>query len=737
MLVRVVYPHRSAPDLMFPCNLPDPTYEEDAPCPGSWRVQLDTLDALREEGLALEYPKDIHALDKAVWHTALMTEVVFDVRHQLIACIFVDGYTISWPLSAVANVSRCMTSLELVMSSMRNLVHHSESGRPSWICDPAASPVPEAIPPIQPDAASVSTSSHRSKHRRQRSLLGSIVSAFKGMIPDNIGRSSGPILPSSLPPLKIPSVHSHARTASTFSRTQLSPPTSPTVAEPPPPPPPTKFKLVIRPRQDISPPKHAKVLQPEQILRHYAQSVLLDVVREHVYPMFSTTGSPSFAETPRPIEWAAQVAGFPPGLYPAWIARSMFRQTEERMREIIAEANARGLSDTLVCGAVAPASVAHSSSRDSDDSDDTISASTSASATSLATETDGSSVHTPIDSPSCSPFVPAPAAFGQLHPTDSKAMPQVPRSPSSPEHDLEMSALEALGSRLYSILTRLSSTPRQIDNMQQNARCGSDLTVLEIKSRRRAWSCRDFVGGARLSLVGFAAPARSSPLARCEPITAEMVAELQAQTIEEKPRARLLCLADEGAEFGIPGASGGVKAMTKELDSRLFPLSEEDEDDEEESLMSYPSGYSFDEYVGDDEWHDGAEYDLESGLLAFPRPRNAQPPTSSPYTFPHSHSHPMVRPRTQSMRIEPSLLSSSASESQSLSGEGSLSSQSLLCQPLNVKVPVPVILDTGDELAGDHRHGAEFTLAMDLPSPFSPVPRGWIGDGADGVPSRR
>ncbi|KAI0816919.1 hypothetical protein BC628DRAFT_1334037 [Trametes gibbosa] len=741
MLVRVVYPHQSAPDLMFPCNMSDPMYDEDTPCPGSWRVQLDTLDALQEEGLALEYPKDIHALDKAAWHTALMTEVVFDLRHNLVACIFVDGYTISWPLSVVANVSRCMASLELVMSSMRSLTHSSDYGGRNWTSNPAAHPVPETITPIQSDAASVSASSHRSKHRRQKSLLGSIVSAFKGMIPDNIGRNSGPILPSSLPPLRITPVHAHARTASTFSRTQLSPPASPTVAEtPPPPPPPTKFKLVIRPRQDISPPKHAKVLQPEQILRHHAQSVLLDIVREHVYPMFSTTGPPSFAEAPRPIEWAAQVAGFPPGLYPAWIARSMLRQTEERLREIVAEANARGITDVLVCGAVAPASVPQRLSQDSDDSDDTISASTSASATSLTTETDGSSVHTPIDSPGCSPFVPASASFGQLPSADSKAMPQVPRSPSPPEYVFDVStyhALSGLSSRLFTILSRLGSTPRQIHNMQQSSRYGSDLTVLEIKSRRRAWSSRDFVGGARLSLVGLSTPARSSPLARCEHVTAEMVAAMQAEAVEEKPRTRLLCLADEGAEFGIPGASGSVKVMTKELDSRLFPLSEEEEDDEDESLTSYPPGFSIDEYVGDDEWREGAEYDLESGLLAFPRPHNPQAPASSPYTFPHSHSHPMVRPRTQSMRIEPSFLPPSATEPQSMPGDGSLSSQSLLCQPLNMKVPVPVILDNGDEFGGGHRHGAEFTLAMDLPSPFSAVPRGWVGDGVSGARSRR
>ncbi len=60
--------------------------------------------------------------------------------------------------------------------------------------------------------------------------------------------------------------------------------------------------------------------------------------------------------------------------------------------------------------------------------------------------------------------------------------------------------------------------------------------------RTPAWSCRAFVGGARLSLVGLSTPVRSSPLARCEPVTAaEMLAQLQAQAAQETGRMRLAC----------------------------------------------------------------------------------------------------------------------------------------------------------------------------------------------------
>ncbi|KAI0356849.1 hypothetical protein OH77DRAFT_1436034 [Trametes cingulata] len=730
MLIRIVLPYPQS-DITFTCAMPDPMHDDSKPCPGAWRVQLDTLEALQEEGLALEYPRDVHALDKAAWQSALMNEVIFDVVRRMIVCIFVDGYTVSWPMSAGGNEVRCMASLEGVISTVRRITPASHPARRQWISDSPLSPTQESPNVPQPEVASVSSSSNRSKHRRQRSFLGSIVSAFKGILPDNLGRNSGPLLPSSLPPLKIPSAHSHSRTSSTFSRTQVSPPTSPIAAESLPRP---SFRLVIRPREAIPPPRGQSPLEPQQLLRRQARSLLLDTVREHVYPMFSTTGAPSFASQPGLIEWAAQVAGFPPGLYPAWAARSMLRQTEERLRELVTEASARGFGNALVCGAVAPAPPSQQSSPDSDDSDDTTSATTSASATSLTTETDGSSVHTPTDSPACSPFVPAAEWLPQLPVYESKAPPQVPRSPSPPAYDFDMPtyhALNTLRSRLFAILTRLGSTPRQIHNLQQGMRYGSDLTVLEIKSRRRAWSCRDFVGGARLSLIGLSTPVRSSPLVRCEPVTAEDLARIQAQVAEENERARLACLPDEGAEFGVPGPCGGVRVMTKELDSRLFPLSEEDEEEEDEPRTGYRSGYSFDEYVEDEEWRNSPEYDLESGLLTFPRPDAVTASTAGPYSLPHSQSHPGVRPRTRSMRIDGPPRPISVSESQSLSSGGGLSPHSLLCQPLNVKVPVPVMLDNGDSLSG-HSHGAEFTLSMDLPSPYStsprsPSPRGWVG----------
>ncbi|KAI8996667.1 hypothetical protein BD414DRAFT_513012 [Trametes punicea] len=726
MLVRVL-PAQPLSEITFNFAMPDPMHDDHKPCPAAWRIQLDTLEALQEEGLALDFPRDIHALDKSTWHSALLNEVIIDAVRRMFVCIFIDGFTVSWPMSAIGKEARCLASLDEVSLMVRRYTQGDQSRR-YRVVNSTLSPVEEASSATQPETSS-STSSQRLKHRRQRSLLGSIVSAFKGMLPDNLGRNSGPLLPSSLPPLKISSVPGHARSSSTFSRTQMSPPTSPTTPEFQSPPP---FKLVIRPRPPLNLPQGYVPPDPQQALRQYAKSLILDIIREYVYPMFSTTGPPSFSNGPRTIEWAAQVAGFPPGLYPAWAARSMLRRTEERVREMMAEANARGLGNAPACGAKLPS---QQFLQELDDSDDTNSASTSASAFSLATETDGSSVHTPVDSPASSPFIPTFSTTPQLH-TESKALPEAPRSPSPPGFDFDVTtyhALMTLRARLFAILSRLGSTPRQIHNLQQSMRYGSDLTVLEVKSRRRAWSCRDFVGGASLSLLGLSTPVRSSPLARCEPVTAEALARAQADAAQEHERTRLLtCLPDDGAEFGLPGACGGIKVMTKELDSRLFPLSEEDEEDEDESQAKHSSQ----EYPECEKWRDDLVDDLESGLLAFPRPEPVGAPPANPYIFPHSHSHPTVRPRTSSMLKEHPLLSPSSSEPLAFSHTaGGLSPNALLCQPLKVKVPAPVMLGGGDALVSGPSQGSEFTLAMDLPSPFSS--RHEVGENVFGVRMRR
>ncbi|KAI0752528.1 hypothetical protein C8Q80DRAFT_1097662 [Daedaleopsis nitida] len=711
MIIRIM-PDRPHPNILFTFNFRDPMHNDSKPCPASWHMQAQMVEALQDEGLGVESAQDVHAFDKAAWHSALLAEVAFDVVSRTVTCTFVDGSTVAWSLSSTDAGPQCLDQLDDVVAAVHGSAQQSERER----CRKAGFHVQtssyqaDSVPGGQPVPASPVSSSPSKSHRRQKSLFSSIVAAFKGALSDNGNR--GPTLPTSLPPLKIPSNSSHTRSSSTFSRTQRSPPDSPIVVDHPPAP---AFKLHVRPRVPIPPPPGCKQRSPSERLRYYARSSLVDIVRRHVYPMFSTTDSPSFASVESAPEWMAQVYGFPPGLYPAWAARSLLRKTDERMREMIAEANAHGFGHSL--------GPAHSDRtivalHEVEDEDDATSASTIVSATTASTETDGSSVHTPTDSPLRSPFAPGvvspPTDSARPSPADAKMLPQVPRSPSppSPTFDFDMSTYHALGmmrTRLLGVLSRMDSSPRQ---MMSHSQHGSDLTILEIKSRRRAWSNRDFVGGARLSLVGFATPFRSSPLARCEPVTAETVSRMLAQSSHEPERPALPAnrLPELSAEFG-------VKTVTKEMDVRLFPVCEEDE--EEDEPVGYQSGYGLDEYIDDEAWREMRDLDMESGLLAFPRP---ELPPSAADVQPHlyAHLHPMARARTKSMRKEHPPLPPPQLQRK----EGALTPNSLLCQPLNVKVPVPVILDGSDVFCGDEERTGEFTLAMDLPPP----PRRWRGE---------
>ncbi|KAI1792757.1 hypothetical protein LXA43DRAFT_314540 [Ganoderma leucocontextum] len=713
MLIRVLPPLPS-PNILFTLSLPDPTHDAKVECPPAWRTQAMMVEELQEEGFGVEAPRDIYAMDKAAWHTALITEVVFDIPLRTTSCTFVDGSQVTWSLARNGDDDRsCLDALAAVVEDVQVSSSAMDRERARHHPDLHQQTPSPTSSSLSIRATSSAPPSPSKQHKRQKSLFSSIVAAVKGALSDG-SSSRNPTLPLSLPPIKIPSsaCHSHARTGSTFSRTQHSPPISPVTDRPPVP----VFQLRVRPRAPIPTPPHSKVRTYSERLRHRARSRLVDIVRRHVFPMFSTTDSPSFAEAGCAPEVLAQEYGYPAGLYPAWILRSVLRRAEERMRDMIVEANAHGFGPAL--GYAKSLSQPAAQLRDMEDEEDDASASTSVSA-SVSTETDGSSVHTPTDSPVRSLFSPGivtpPGGAPRLSSLDTKALPQVPRSPSppSPAFDFDMPTyhtLSTMRSRLLHILARMDSSPRQISSGS------SDLTVLEIKSRRRAWSCRDYVGGARMHLIGLATPVYSSPLARCESVTAESLARIQTQAASRlTPSPSVVGLADL-SEFGI---KLGMRAVTKEMDAQLFPVCEEEEEDEmiEHANASFyqtsSRGYSLDDDFEDDEsWREVREFDLESGLLAFPHP---DPPSEKPAPGPmYAHLHPMTRTRTRSMRQEP---------------HPRLPSNALLCQPLNVKVPVPVMLNRGESLDVDveRGRGGEFTLSMDLPPP----PRGWLQEDVD------
>lgn len=122
------------------------------------------------------------------------------------------------------------------------------------------------------------------------------------------------------------------------------------------------------------------------------------------------------------------------------------------------------------------------------------------------TDTDGSSIHTPTEGVS-------------LY-RNSYLSAEFPRSPSPQEftpEDLELYySLSQEGDRLQQLIHRNDLFEARITSDEAQLH-----SMLEVKSRRRAWSNREFCGGAPMALVGLATPFKSSPLARCEPITPE------------------------------------------------------------------------------------------------------------------------------------------------------------------------------------------------------------------------
>ena len=173
------------------------------------------------------------------------------------------------------------------------------------------------------------------------------------------------------------------------------------------------------------------------------------------------------------------------------------------------------------------------------------------------TDTDGSSIHTPTEGVS-------------LY-RNSYLNTEFPRSPSPQEftpEDLELfHSLNQEGDRLRQLIHRNDAFESRIASDEAQLH-----SMLEVKSRRRAWSNRDFCGGAPMALVGLATPFKSSPLARCEPITPEM-ASLWVPGHNSRDSSHHLCVTSGAHDL-----------------SELFPEVEEDyEEEDNEALVEYQS----------------------------------------------------------------------------------------------------------------------------------------------------
>lgn len=215
-------------------------------------------------------------------------------------------------------------------------------------------------------------------------------------------------------------------------------------------------------------------------LRLRARSVLVDAYRRHVaYELRQ--------RLPR--------AG-----YAAWVAQSMLRCTTDEMTRLV----------EYMGGVVPPPpsyrSLGMSMTRrsathlfyDEDELPEDLDGMSLAD--SVSTDTDGSSLHTPISTPV------GTEVRRHISQQQSSSM----NADADRYHELQQHALH-----LRQVLVHVEAIHNHEEFEARNLQA-----VLAIRARRRAWSNRALLGRASHSELGFAMPRTSSPLARCEPVTA-------------------------------------------------------------------------------------------------------------------------------------------------------------------------------------------------------------------------
>ncbi|KZT26185.1 hypothetical protein NEOLEDRAFT_1177964 [Neolentinus lepideus HHB14362 ss-1] len=652
MLIRLV-PQPPSPTVLF--TLSFPSLAQSLPPPPSWHLQLQRL-ATSE----LELPASMHALDKSAWVVCVLQEVTFDLCAETITCVFVDGQREEWPIVG-GTANRCVKALESVLDDVNSSARENEKER--------VTSVEENHQPHsrQVSSSSVNSNSAPVKHKKQRSLLMSLVAS---LVPHSSHHH--------------PPIHTY------------EPPVPPAPVQAPPQPPLLPSQIPLSGKQ----------------LRRRARSTLTDTYRLFVLPELLSRLSP--------------------GGYYTWILQSMIGRAQRRMRELAEE---RGLREMRMpdgqigwtCGRQIVAGNEAEGEGDMfwDEDDEGLGDSES-----LETETDGSSVHTPTDTVHDSlPLVAPPSPISPKQQRDSYFPPPTLPPPSpAPSHPSNTPGKRA-HTRSYTSagphppLSRLTHLLHVHMNVQQSITAEQEhvLSVLEIKSRRRAWSNGARVGilgalGHGASGLGLSMPVQSSPLARCMLVSAgdEWVSvwDEEEQCWEEEQSRTL-----SRPLSPTFGGHGKLEIVSRESDMAcLFPVSE---DDDEEGMEDVPLG----------EW---IQRQHQGQLPAYSA---ANPDTPEDHPFAEDdganmHSRrssspppPNVRRRTKSMRAAlhppPVPLNSRTPLSTSISAPDhldlldhdrpvlhplpQLSASSLLCQPLSKK-----------HTAIDHGEG-EFTLAMDLP----------------------
>ncbi len=304
------------------------------------------------------------------------------------------------------------------------------------------------------------------------------------------------------------------------------------------------------------------------------------------------------------------------------------------------------------------------------------------------TDTDGSSIHTP----STAHFNSVNFSFPSKSPADNTAIPRHLRDLSS--DDLyEYNSLSAVCIRLRQLLIILEA---QKEHAANETKQRDD--ILEIRSRRRAWQNKALVARVGDMDVGLATPYTSSRLSQVTWTAAEYEYIPPSREAEEEMI--------EEYEYDTKMALGRTRTKGKN-DAKLFPVSEEEEEDELFDAREYQVELGFDEGLRSWKIDEDEEDEDEE-----PRKVSKGP-----------------RPRTNSMH----------QDRLPQSRTPALNATSLLCQSLTDRPPIYSEVEVAGidvSFGGYNRFaGDEFTLSMDLPfrkglsvSTMDPEPeKDWLG----------
>ena len=361
-------------------------------------------------------------------------------------------------------------------------------------------------------------------------------------------------------------------------------------------------------------------------LRRRARASLIDAFRRFIYSEFTSY-----------LPYAGSGFGFL-----TWVVRSNLRQIDERLESLLRQAGLAG--ETRFKVRKNQHAIPESPFFDDEEVEET-------SLESRSTDTDGSSVHTPTEHSA----VPLNYFQGK-----SRPIPNCPRSPTppSPPSSDTMNLLHALSNQSeqwQALLSQLHHARLATESDEKQV-----LAILEVKSRRRAWSNRALLGGARMRDVGFCTPERSSPLSRNVISARDLEMEVFPCGVDEVERRM------KGLNVSSPS-------------TMLFPVVEEEEDDDRpiishgELLTEIPLSPDTSDCWSEDS-DDGNRptvrlvEDAENGYLQ-PLPLTAPPTSPSSSSFPgspqYAHRHQQqtvptlaslppgtpVRARTKSMLV--------------------------------------------------------------------------------------